>query len=289
MSMVPNTTMSMVPNTTMTTDLLAPSLLSTLALVGALGFRHGFDADHIAAVDGMTRSRQVQHSYWMARGVGLQFALGHSAVILLASLLLYGQSARLPAWLDGLGLAVSSLFLLIIASANLRHALQPKDASNTDACATPSGPLTALLLRATGGNLHPALVGMAFALSFDALAQAAYFASRGSAFSGMAAVALLAAAFGAGMVLADATNGALLCWFAQRGDRLKQQASRFTSGFIAILALATVASSLWRERDARFAQAWDDAGPWVGLTMMAASLLVLAGAAWRRQSLQHSA
>ncbi len=273
----------------MTTDLLAPSLLSTVALVAALGFRHGFDADHIAAVDGMTRTRQVQHSYWMARGVGLQFALGHSAVILLASLLLYGQSARLPAWLDGLGLVISSLFLLIIASANLRHALQPNDASPARTSAAPPGPLTALLLRATGGNLHPALVGMAFALSFDAMAQAAYFASRGSAFSGMAAVALLAAAFGLGMVLADAANGALLCWFAQRGDRLKRQASRLTSGFIALLALFTVVASLWREWDAHFAQAWDDAGPWIGLGMLGLSLLVLAAAAWRRQAQQRAA
>ena len=37
---------------------MALNLAPSLALVGMLGFRHGFDADHIAAVDGMTRALQ---------------------------------------------------------------------------------------------------------------------------------------------------------------------------------------------------------------------------------------
>ena len=48
------------------------TLLSSLALVGMLGFRHGFDADHIAVVDGMTRARQLHKSYWTSRLVGAQ-------------------------------------------------------------------------------------------------------------------------------------------------------------------------------------------------------------------------
>ena len=172
------------------TDLQAgASLLSSLLLVGLLGFRHGFDADHIAVVDGMTRARQLHHSYWTSRLVGLQFALGHSAVILGASLLLYGHSAALPAWLDGLGMVISTVFLLFIAATNLAHAWRPTH----DA---PVGPFTAVLLRVTGGNLHPVLVGMAFAMSFDAFAQAAFFASRGSEFSGLSAVAAVLALVG---------------------------------------------------------------------------------------------
>ena len=149
-------------------------LISSLALIGLLGFRHGFDADHIAVVDGMTRARQLQDSqgsYWSARLVGLQFAAGHSATILVASLLLFGQSAALPSWLDGLGLLISTLFLLVIAATNLGHAISPAaDAPR------PSGLLSAALMRATRGSgvhLHPALVGMAFAMSFDSMAQAA--------------------------------------------------------------------------------------------------------------------
>lgn len=247
----------------MSTQALGASLLSSLALVGMLGFRHGFDADHIAVVDGMTRARQLHHSYWTSRLVGLQFALGHSAAILLASLLLFGQSAALPQWLDGLGMAISTVFLLVISASNFAHALRPASAP------TPVGPVTATLLRLTGRHLHPALVGMAFAMSFDSLAQAAFFASRGSEFSGLGAVVLLAVVFGLGMMLADATNGALLNWFASRSDRLARQASRFSSGFIALIASLTAAAGLLRGFETGFAQAWDGAGLWIGVGLLA--------------------
>lgn len=247
---------------------LGATLLSSLALVAMLGFRHGFDADHIAVVDGMTRARQLHKSYWTSRLVGAQFALGHSATILVASLLLHGQSAILPAWLDGLGLVISTCFLLAIAASNFAHAWRPAGAHR------PHGPVSALLLRVTGGQLHPALVGMAFALSFDSLAQAAFFASRGGQFSGMGAVVLLAAVFGLGMLVADATNGALLSWFAGRSDRLARQASRFSSGFIAVVALATAMVGLMRQFESGFAATWESLGIWAGVGLVAFTSVV---------------
>ena len=246
-------------------------LVPSLALIGLLGFRHGFDADHIAVVDGMTRARQLHRSYWTARLVGLQFALGHSATILVASLLLFGQSAALPAWLDGLGRVISTVFLLVIAATNFSHALNPAPSDVRSL-----GPLSAALMRVTGGNLHPALVGMAFAMSFDSMAQAAFFAARGSEFSGMAAVALMALVFGIGMTLADAANGALLAWFAGRSDRLAQRASRWSSGFIALIALLTAAAGLLRQQQDGFAQAWEHAGVWVGVGLVLLTTLVYA-------------
>ena len=255
-------------------------LVSLLLLVGLLGLRHGFDADHIAAVDGMTRARQLRQSYWSARLVGLQFALGHSGVILCASLLLYGQSAALPAWLDGIGKALSFAFLMFIAATNFAHAWRPSQAA-------PAGPLARMLLRATGGNLHPLLVGMAFAMSFDAWAQAAFFATRGAEFDGFAAVAALAAAFGAGMVAADAGNGALIAWCARRGDLIAQQAGRWASAFIALLALATALSGVARELSPGFAQAWarleDYAGIWLGIGLVGIATFGLLGVvSWQR-------
>jgi nickel/cobalt transporter (NiCoT) family protein len=247
---------------------LGATLLSSLALVGMLGFRHGFDADHIAVVDGMTRARQLHKSYWTSRLVGAQFAIGHSATILIASLLLHGQSAILPAWLDGLGLVISTCFLLAIAASNFAHAWRPAGAHR------PHGPMSALLLRITGGQLHPALVGMAFALSFDSLAQAAFFASRGGQFSGMGAVVLLAAVFGLGMLVADATNGALLSWFASRSDRLARQASRFSSGFVAVVALLTAALGLVRQFQSGFAATWESMGIWAGVGLVAFTSVV---------------
>jgi nickel/cobalt transporter (NiCoT) family protein len=247
---------------------LGATLLSSLALVAALGFRHGFDADHIAVVDGMTRARQLHKSYWTSRLVGAQFAVGHSATILVASLLLHGQSAILPEWLDGLGLVISTCFLLAIAASNFAHAWRPAGAHR------PHGPMSALLLRVTGGQVHPALVGMAFALSFDSLAQAAFFASRGGEFSGMGAVVLLAAVFGLGMLVADATNGALLSWFASRSDRLARQASRFSSGFIAVIALLTAGAGLVRQFESGFAATWESMGIWTGVGLVALTSVV---------------
>nr|MDP2192151.1 hypothetical protein [Rhodoferax sp.] len=247
----------------MSTEALGASLLPSLILVGMLGFRHGFDADHIAVIDGMTRARQLHHSYWTSRLVGAQFAVGHSVTILVASMLLYGQSVALPDWLDGLGVAISTCFLLIIAASNFGHALR----SGGDA-PRPVGPVAAALFRLTGRQLHPSLVGVAFAMSFDALAQAAFFASRGSEFSGFSTVVLLAGVFGLGMTVADAANGALLNWFVGRSDRLAQQASRFSSGFIALIALLAAGAGIVREFGAGFARTWESMGMWVGVGLV---------------------
>lgn len=262
----------------MNIDLLTPGFLATLGLAGLLGFRHGFDADHIAVVDGMTRSRQLHRNYWTARLVGLQFAAGHSATILVAALLMFGQGAALPSWLDGLGVTISVALLLVIAVSNLAHALTP--AAGGVHPHRPLGPMAALLFRVTGRELHPALVGVAFAFSLDSLAQAAFFASHGGGASdsgSLGAVALLAGAFGAGMMLADAGNGLLLAWFAHRSDRLAQQASRFSSAFIAVVALATVAAIVLRETRAGFAEAWESAGVWtgVGLVLLTSAVYVV--------------
>jgi len=253
----------------MNPGLSGASLMSSLALIGLMGFRHGFDADHIAVVDGMTRARQLHCSYWSARRVGLEFAAGHSATILVASLLLFGQSAALPRWLDGLGMVISMVFLLVIACTNLAHSLWPATQ------AVPAlGPLSAVLMRATGSHLHPALVGMAFAISFDSMGQAAFFAARGSEFSGMAAVALMAVVFGLGMTIADATNGALLAWFAGHSDKLARRASRFSSAFIAAVALLTVAAGILRQPAEGFAQAWEESGLWIGVGMLAVTSMI---------------
>ena len=253
----------------MSLDLMGPGLGASLLLAGLLGFRHGLDADHIAVVDGMTRARQLHRSYWHSRLVGLQFAAGHSLAILLAALLLFGQGAALPQSLDGLGMLISTGFLLVIAACNGAHALSPATGAER-----PLGPIAAALFRITGGGLHPALVGVAFAMSLDSMAQAAFFAARGSDISGIGAVALMAAVFGLGMTLADASNGLLLSWFAQRSDDMARQASRFSSGFIALVALLAAAAGVLRARQEGFNQAWEAGGMWIGVSLMAMMLAV---------------
>ena len=57
------------------------------ALVFLLGMRHGFDADHLATIDGYTRpnSRQGQRH---ARWCGALFSLGHGVVVMAIALVM---------------------------------------------------------------------------------------------------------------------------------------------------------------------------------------------------------
>jgi high-affinity nickel-transport protein len=253
---------------------LGHGLLPSLLLVGLMGLRHGFDADHIAVVDGMTRARQLQRSYWSGRAVGLQFAAGHSVTILLASLLFFAYRTETPQWLDGLGRVISIVFLLVISVTNLIHALTPVRVDQT--VGLPMGPTASLLLRLFGAHLHPVLVGVAFAISFDAMAQAAFFAARGGDLAGLSAVVLMAATFGIGMMLSDAVNGALIAWFASRSDQLSRHASRFSSAFVALIASATAVAAMAREYHEGFAQVWDQQGLWIGLGLVGFTVAIYA-------------
>ena len=59
-----------------------PTDWSTLCvLVFLLGMRHGFDADHLAAIDGLTRLNQ-RPGLALARYCGALFSAGHGLVVL---------------------------------------------------------------------------------------------------------------------------------------------------------------------------------------------------------------
>lgn len=113
---------------------------STALAVGlaayALGMRHAFDADHIAAIDNTTR-RFVDRGK-PASTVGLWFSLGHSTVVLLlCAALAAGLSAAAAAISDDdsavrgftgvWGPTVSSVFLLAIAA--IQHVVAAPGAS----------------------------------------------------------------------------------------------------------------------------------------------------------------
>jgi high-affinity nickel-transport protein len=89
-----------------------------------LGLRHAIDADHIAAIDNVTR--KLMQDGQRPVTTGLFFSLGHSTVVVLASMAIAATasalSANLAAWHDvgGLiGTSVSAVFLLGIAVMNL--------------------------------------------------------------------------------------------------------------------------------------------------------------------------
>ena len=256
-------------------DLQTSSFWVTLALLTALGFRHGLDPDHIAAVDGLTRMRYKAHAYWSARLTGFQFACGHSLTILLATLVFYWQSVQLPAWLDEIGLWVSSVVLLLLALANFRHCLSGQ------AHLHPAGRLRALVMRSMGPLAHPMGVGFAFAISLDSLAQAGLMAAKGHEFGGAGMIVLMAVCFGLGMMLADTGNGLVMHWLVSRSEALAQQAGRLMSGVIAVLALLVVVVSHSRQHLTGLDQFWDAWGAWIGLGVTAMALLAYALSRWR--------
>jgi len=101
-----------------------PLLLGTALLAYGLGLRHAVDADHIAAIDNVTRKLMQAGQRPIASG--FFFSLGHSTVVVLASLAIAATATALGANLGALrdvggmiGTGVSALFLLLIAAMNL--------------------------------------------------------------------------------------------------------------------------------------------------------------------------
>ena len=101
-----------------------PAVLGTAFLAYCLGLRHAVDADHIAAIDNVTRKLMQEGKRPV--GVGLMFSLGHSSVVVLGSLAIAGTAMRLEQstgyirHVGGLlGTVISSAFLFLIGLANL--------------------------------------------------------------------------------------------------------------------------------------------------------------------------
>jgi high-affinity nickel-transport protein len=101
-----------------------PVLLGTAFLAYSFGLRHALDADHIAAIDNVTR-KLVQNGDRPV-SVGFYFALGHSTVVMIAVLIVYWTAAiaseRFKQWQEVgemISTCVSACFLFAIALINL--------------------------------------------------------------------------------------------------------------------------------------------------------------------------
>jgi len=101
-----------------------PLLLGTSLLAYSFGLRHAVDADHIAAIDNVTRKLMQEGKKPV--GVGLMFSLGHSTVVVLGSAAIAGTALALQHRMDAaraiggvVGTLVSMLFLFAIALVNL--------------------------------------------------------------------------------------------------------------------------------------------------------------------------
>jgi nickel/cobalt transporter (NiCoT) family protein len=101
-----------------------PVLLGTAFLAYTFGLRHAFDADHIAAIDNVTRKLMQEGKRPVA--VGLFFSLGHSTIVIGLSVAIAVTTAALQSRFDVfksvggvIGTLMSALFLFIIAAANI--------------------------------------------------------------------------------------------------------------------------------------------------------------------------
>lgn len=209
-----------------------PTVMATALLGWAFGLRHAVDADHIAAIDNVVR--KLMQAGDTPRSLGLHFALGHSTVVAVATMLLalgvvsLGGDSLLKDIGGLIGTSVSALFLLMIAAINLvifaglwrtlRAAREQgvHDAEGLDALLANRGFLARLLgpmfrLVTKPGHMYP--LGFLFGLGFDTateiglLSVSAGEAARGAS---LADVMVFPALFAAGMALVDTADSALM-------------------------------------------------------------------------------
>lgn len=93
----------------------ASPLALDLALLSAvaLGFRHGFDYDHVAAI---TDIASVQPTPRQAMRMGLMYALGHAATVAVLGVITVALQLQLPAHLDDAMGRVVGVTLLVLGA-----------------------------------------------------------------------------------------------------------------------------------------------------------------------------
>lgn len=206
-----------------------PALISVALVIYGLGLRHGVDADHIAAIDNVTR--KLMQMKKRPVGVGFFFALGHSSVVILvvaavavaASLL-----GRFSAFHSIIGTAVSALFLLVIAAMNIAifvsiyrsYRLLRRNGTfveaDLDVLLNSRGLLARLfrpLFSLVTESWHMFPLGFLFGLGFDTASEVAMFGvATAQAVKGVpfAAVIVFPVLFAAGMSLVDTIDGVMM-------------------------------------------------------------------------------
>jgi high-affinity nickel-transport protein len=210
-----------------------PVLLGTALLAYGFGLRHAVDADHIAAIDNVTR--KLMQEGQRPVGVGFFFALGHSLVLILVAAAIAATTTalagRFKAW-EGIGGVVSTLvstfFLFAIAAMNLLILVGVwrsfRDvrrggafvAEDFDLLLNRRGLLARLfrpLFRLVSQSWHMLALGFLFGLGFDTATEVALLGlSATQAAQGLSiwSIMVFPALFAAGMSLIDTTDGILM-------------------------------------------------------------------------------
>jgi len=236
------------------------------ALVFLLGMRHGFDADHLATIDGLTRLNRLRHPA-LARACGTLFSLGHGAVVLLIAGTVGAWQAtwQAPEWLGPVGGAISVFFLLALGLANLAAVLRTAPADTVQLVGLKGRWLGRLTRAGSAGGV--AGVGALFALSFDTVSQAVLFAATAVPFGGAGHGLMLGGLFVVGMLATDGLNGWWMARLMARADDLAVVASRVMGAAVAGVSLVVGGLGAWR----LLQPAWQgglDGPDWLGGAMV---------------------
>jgi nickel/cobalt transporter (NiCoT) family protein len=210
-----------------------PLLLGTALLAYGFGLRHAVDADHIAAIDNVTR--KLMQEGQRPVGVGFFFSLGHSTVVILASAAIALTAAAFTNQLQSLqvlggvvGTLISAAFLLLIAAINMailatvartfrevrRNGVYLSD--DLDLLFARGGLLARIfrpLFRMISRSWHMFPLGLLFGLGFDTATEIGLLGiSAAEAAKGLPIWSILVfpALFTAGMTLVDTADSVLM-------------------------------------------------------------------------------
>lgn len=210
-----------------------PVLLGTAALAYTFGLRHAVDADHIAAIDNVTRTLMQQGKRPIA--AGFFFSLGHSAIVLAMSVAIAAAAAMVESRFGALkaigtvvGTCVSAFFLFAIAAVNAVifasvyrtfrsvKAGRPFVEEDLNILLSGRGLLARLfrpLFRMVSRSWHLLPIGLLFGLGFDTVTEVGLFGiSAAQVANGLSIsiVLVFPALFAAAMALVDTTDSVLM-------------------------------------------------------------------------------
>ncbi len=210
-----------------------PIFLGTALLAYGFGLRHAVDADHIAAIDNVTRKLMQEGKRPVS--VGFFFAMGHSTVVILAAAGITATATLMSSHLEQfkniggvIETLVSALFLFMIAAANLiilrsvwrtyRHVRSGGRYvdEDFDLLLNNRGILARLfrpLFKLVTTSWHMFPLGFLFGLGFDTATEVALLGiSATQAAQGVSiwSIMVFPALFAAGMSLIDTTDGVLM-------------------------------------------------------------------------------
>ncbi|KAF2836726.1 high affinity nickel transport protein nic1 [Patellaria atrata CBS 101060] len=206
-------------------------LISTAVLSYTLGLRHALDADHISAIDLMTRRLIAAGQRPVT--VGMFFSLGHSTIVVVTSIVVAATASAVSEKFDNfsrvggiIGTSVSAAFLILLGIMNMyilyklvrqmRKLINTSDDQHDTFKIQGAGVIFNLLKKMfklidRPWKMYP--LGVLFGLGFDTSSEVALLgiaSIQGAKGTSIWLILIFPLLFTAGMCLLDTTDGALM-------------------------------------------------------------------------------